>query len=77
MHELGGHPVVLRSEEMQLSRGEALRDTALVLSRHVAAIGLRTGAGRDARGARRAQLGAGDQHAHARAITPARRSPTC
>src|SRR5271169_2654135 len=43
VHELGGHPVVLRSEELQLSRGEALRDTALVLSRHVAAIGLRTG----------------------------------
>jgi ornithine carbamoyltransferase len=43
VHELGGHPVVLRSEEMQLSRGEALRDTALVLSRHVAAVGLRTG----------------------------------
>jgi ornithine carbamoyltransferase len=44
INELGGHAVVLRSEEMQLSRGEALRDTALVLSRHVAAIGLRTGA---------------------------------
>ena len=43
VHELGGHPVVLRSEELQLSRGEALRDTAIVLSRHVAAIGLRTG----------------------------------
>ncbi len=43
VHELGGHAVVLRSEEMQLSRGEAVRDTALVLSRHVAAIGLRTG----------------------------------
>jgi ornithine carbamoyltransferase len=43
IHELGGHAIVLRSEEMQLSRGEALRDTALVLSRHVAAIGLRTG----------------------------------
>jgi ornithine carbamoyltransferase len=28
---------------MQLSRGESLRDTALVLSRHVAAIGIRTG----------------------------------
>ncbi len=41
--ELGGHAVVLRSDELQLSRGEALRDTALVLSRHVAAIGLRTG----------------------------------
>ncbi len=41
--ELGGNPLVLRSDEMQVSRGEALRDTALVLSRHVAAIGLRTG----------------------------------
>jgi ornithine carbamoyltransferase len=43
VHELGGHAVVLRSDEMQLSRGEALRDTALVLSRHFAAAGLRTG----------------------------------
>jgi ornithine carbamoyltransferase len=44
IEELGGHAVVLRSDEMQLSRGEAARDTALVLSRHVAAVGLRTGA---------------------------------
>jgi ornithine carbamoyltransferase len=35
--------VVLRADELQLSRGEAPRDTALVLSRHVAAVGLRTG----------------------------------
>ena len=41
--ELGGHPVVLRTEDLQLSRGETIRDTALVLSRHVAAIGIRTG----------------------------------
>ncbi|MFI4992280.1 MAG: ornithine carbamoyltransferase [Solirubrobacterales bacterium] len=41
--ELGGHPVVLRADELQLSRGEAVRDTALVLSRHVAAVGVRTG----------------------------------
>jgi ornithine carbamoyltransferase len=41
--ELGGHPVMLRSEETQLSRGESVRDTAYVLSRHVAAIGVRTG----------------------------------
>jgi ornithine carbamoyltransferase len=41
--ELGGHAVVLRSDELQLSRGEALRDTAIVLSRHVAAVGVRTG----------------------------------
>jgi ornithine carbamoyltransferase len=43
VHELGGHAVVLRADEMQLSRGEALRDTAYVLSRHVAAVGVRTG----------------------------------
>jgi ornithine carbamoyltransferase len=41
--ELGGHPVVLRTDELQLSRGETVRDTALVLSRHVAAVGIRTG----------------------------------
>ncbi len=43
VHELGGWPLVLRADELQLSRGEALRDTAYVLSRHVAAIGVRTG----------------------------------
>jgi ornithine carbamoyltransferase len=41
--ELGGHAVVLRADELQLSRGEALRDSALVFSRHVAALGVRTG----------------------------------
>jgi ornithine carbamoyltransferase len=41
--ELGGHPVILRPDELQLSRGEPLRDTALVLSRHVDAVGVRTG----------------------------------
>jgi ornithine carbamoyltransferase len=41
--ELGGHPMVLRPDEMQLSRGESVRDTALVLSRHVHAVGVRTG----------------------------------
>lgn len=44
VHELGGHPLVLRGDEMQLSRGESPRDTALVLSRHVGAICIRTGA---------------------------------
>jgi len=41
--ELGGHPVVLREGELQLSRGESIRDTALVLSRYVQAIAVRTG----------------------------------
>jgi ornithine carbamoyltransferase len=42
--ELGGHPLVLREGELQLARGESPRDTALVLSRLVHAIGMRTGA---------------------------------
>jgi ornithine carbamoyltransferase len=41
--ELGGHPMVLRPDEMQISRGESIRDTAYILSRHAAAIGIRTG----------------------------------
>jgi len=41
--ELQGHPMVLRTEDLQLARGESVRDTAYVLSRHAAAIGIRTG----------------------------------
>jgi ornithine carbamoyltransferase len=41
--ELGGTPVVLRGDELQLSRGESVADTARVLSRYVAAIGIRSG----------------------------------
>jgi ornithine carbamoyltransferase len=43
VYELGGHPIVLREGELQTSRGESPRDTALVLSRMVDAIGIRTG----------------------------------
>ncbi len=43
VHELGGHPLVLREGELQLSRGESPRDTALVLSRMVHAVAIRTG----------------------------------
>jgi ornithine carbamoyltransferase len=41
--ELGGTPIVLRGEEMQLSRGESVKDTARVLSRYLAAIVIRSG----------------------------------
>jgi len=41
--ELGAHPVVLRGDEMQLSRGESVTDTARVLSRYVDAIVIRSG----------------------------------
>ena len=43
VYELGGHPLVLREGELQLARGESPRDTALVLSRMVDAIAIRTG----------------------------------
>jgi ornithine carbamoyltransferase len=41
--ELGAHPVVLRGDEMQISRGESAADTARVLSRMVDAVVIRSG----------------------------------
>jgi ornithine carbamoyltransferase len=41
--ELGATPIVLRGDEMQLSRGESIADTARVLSRLVDAIVIRSG----------------------------------
>ena len=41
--ELGATPIVLRGDEMQLSRGESVADTARVLSRYVDAIAIRSG----------------------------------
>ena len=41
--ELGANPIVLRGDEMQLSRGESAADTARVLSRYVDAIVIRSG----------------------------------
>jgi ornithine carbamoyltransferase len=43
VYELGGHPLILRQGELQMARGESPRDVALVLSRMVHAIGIRTG----------------------------------
>ena len=39
---MGGHPIVLRGDELQLGRGETLEDTGTVLSRYVDAIVVRT-----------------------------------
>jgi ornithine carbamoyltransferase len=39
--ELGGTPLVLRGDEMQIGRGESIGDTARVLSRYVDAIVIR------------------------------------
>ena len=41
--ELGGTPLILRGDELQLSRGESMGDTAAVLSRYVQAIVVRAG----------------------------------
>ncbi|MES2984829.1 MAG: ornithine carbamoyltransferase [Pseudomonadota bacterium] len=41
MRELGGNPLVLQKEDLQLGRGETVADTARVLSRYVHAIMLR------------------------------------
>jgi ornithine carbamoyltransferase len=41
--ELGATPIVLRSDEMQLSRGESIGDTARMLSRYVHGIVIRSG----------------------------------
>ena len=41
--ELGGHPVGLRADELQLGRGESIADTARMLSRFVHGIVIRSG----------------------------------
>ena len=73
--ELGGHPLILRGDEMQISRGEALRDTALVsraTSTPSACGPVRTRRLRSSR----AQLDPGLQHAHGRAPSlPGARRP--
>jgi ornithine carbamoyltransferase len=42
MAHLGGTALYLRADDLQLSRGETLRDTAMVLSRYVDALAVRT-----------------------------------
>jgi ornithine carbamoyltransferase len=41
--ELGGTPLVLRGDELQLTRGESIADTGRVLSRYVHAVAIRAG----------------------------------
>ena len=47
MHRLGGLPIMLRPDELQLGRGEPIADTARVMSSYCAAIVIRTFAQRD------------------------------
>lgn len=42
IYQLGGHPIYLSPRELQLSRGETIRDTAQVLSRYLDAVVIRT-----------------------------------
>jgi len=41
MHQLGGHAIFLNAQDLQLSRGEAIRDMAKVLSRYLDGIVVR------------------------------------
>ena len=68
--------MVLRTDELQLTRGESVRDTAYVLSRHVAAVGIRTGPDELVARAREPRDRACDQHADRRAPSvPGDRGP--
>jgi ornithine carbamoyltransferase len=63
--ELGANPIVLRGDEMQLSRGESPADTARVLSRYVDAIVIRSGSHETV-----AELAAGAEVPVVNALTP-------
>ncbi len=63
--ELGATPIVLRGDEMQLSRGESVGDTARVLSRYVDAIVIRSGSHEAV-----AELAAGAEVPVVNALTP-------
>jgi ornithine carbamoyltransferase len=63
--ELGATPIVLRGDEMQLSRGESVGDTGRVLSRYLDAIVIRSGSHEAV-----AELAAGAEVPVVNALTP-------
>jgi ornithine carbamoyltransferase len=63
--ELGATPIVLRGDELQLSRGESIADTGRVLSRYLDAIVIRSGSHEAV-----AELAAGAEVPVVNALTP-------
>jgi ornithine carbamoyltransferase len=63
--ELGATPIVLRGDELQLSRGESIGDTGRVLSRYLDAIAIRSGSHENV-----VQLAAGAEVPVINALTP-------
>ena len=63
--ELGGTPIVLRGDEMQLTRGESIGDTGRVLSRYLHVIAIRSGSDDTV-----AELAAGSSVPVINALTP-------
>jgi ornithine carbamoyltransferase len=63
--ELGATPIVLRGDELQLSRGESIGDTGRVLSRYLDAIVIRSGSHESV-----AELAAGAEVPVVNALTP-------
>ena len=63
-YQLGGHALFLSSRDIQLGRGEPIRDTARVLSRYLDGIMIRTFDHADVEELARYRLDAGDQRPH-------------
>ena len=50
MYQLGGYPMILNADDLQIERGEPIKDTARVLSRYADGIMIRTYAHKDVEG---------------------------
>ena len=64
VHQLGGMPLYLSEQELQMRKSESIEDTARVLSRYVDAIVIRTFAKKDVEDLARRRVRSCDQRAH-------------